>query len=242
MYAENKDIIPEEKGINIRNETHLHSSVKKWYAIPGDRFEVRVDGSIIDIVRENLLIEVQTCNFSMLHKKLKKLLKGHTVRLVYPVPAVKWITTLKNGGKLTTRRKSPRKGIPQDIFYELVRVPDLINNDNFSIDILMIVEEEFRLDDGNGSWRRRGVSIFDRDLVDVADQIHLSSPMDYFKFIPQDIKEPFTNNELSHALNMNINLTRKMTNCMKKIGIIEETGKVKNEKLFRKVPPNLNKI
>lgn len=234
MSAEFMNIIPEEKGINIRNETHLHSSIKMWYALPGDRFEVRIDGSIIDIVRENLLIEVQTANFSMLHKKLIRLLKEHAVKLIYPVPALKWITTVKNGA--TKRRKSPRKGIPQDIFYELVRVPDLVSNDNFSIDILMIVEEEFRLDDGNGSWRRRGVSIIDRDLVDVVDDIHLDSPTDYYKFIPQDIKEPFTNNELSHALKMNINLTRKMTNCMKKIGIIEETGKIRNEILFRKIP------
>lgn len=235
MSIEQKNIIvPEQKGINIRNETHLHSAVKRWLSLPGDRFEAMVDGSIIDIVRGDLLIEVQTGNFYSIHKKIKRLLKEHEVKIVYPLPAAKWITTIRAGERCTIRRKSPKKGRVEDIFKELIRLPDLVSSDNFSMDILMIEEEETRVDDGKGSWRRKGISIIDRDLIDVVDEIHLDSVMDYLKFIPENISEPFTNNELSKALNININLTRKMTYCMKKIGIIEETGKVKNELLFRR--------
>ena len=52
-------------GIGLLNEKPLHASLKQWYARPGDRFEVPVDGFVIDIVRrrenegseEDLLIE-----------------------------------------------------------------------------------------------------------------------------------------------------------------------------------------
>ena len=47
-------------GIGLLNEKPLHASLKQWYARPGDRFEVAVGGFVIDIVRDDLLIEIQT--------------------------------------------------------------------------------------------------------------------------------------------------------------------------------------
>ena len=45
-------------GIGLLNEKELHASLKQWYARPGDRFEIPVDGFVIDIVRDDLLIEI----------------------------------------------------------------------------------------------------------------------------------------------------------------------------------------
>jgi hypothetical protein len=53
-----------QNGIGTLQETSLHSALKAWYARPGDRFEVFIDGFYIDIVRSELLIEIQTRNFS----------------------------------------------------------------------------------------------------------------------------------------------------------------------------------
>jgi len=38
-------------GIGVLRERHLHAAVKRWYAEPGDREEVPVDGYVIDLVR-----------------------------------------------------------------------------------------------------------------------------------------------------------------------------------------------
>ena len=38
-------------GIGLLNEKPLHASLKQWYARPGDRFEVPVDGYVIDLSR-----------------------------------------------------------------------------------------------------------------------------------------------------------------------------------------------
>ena len=41
-------------------EKPLHAGVKRWYAEDGDRIEVPIGGYVIDLVRGDLLIEVQT--------------------------------------------------------------------------------------------------------------------------------------------------------------------------------------
>ena len=56
--------------IGTLNENPLHAALKAWYARPGDRIEVPVDGFIVDIVRDDLLVEIQTGNFSAVKEKL----------------------------------------------------------------------------------------------------------------------------------------------------------------------------
>ena len=75
------------------NERSLHSEIKKVYSLPGDQFEVKLDNYIVDILRGQLIIEVQTKNFSALKEKLQALIEKHQVRLVYPLPEKKWIIT-----------------------------------------------------------------------------------------------------------------------------------------------------
>ncbi len=55
--------------IGSLNEKSLHAALKAWCLQPGDQTEVPVDGYIIDIVRGDLLIEVQTRNFSTCAKR-----------------------------------------------------------------------------------------------------------------------------------------------------------------------------
>ena len=126
-------------GIGLLNEKPLHASLKQWYARPGDRLEVPVDGFVIDIVRDDLLIEIQTRNFSSIKSKLNNLVRSHPVRLIYPIVQEKWIVRLatdKGGGVI--RRKSPKRGRLEDLFWELVSIPQLMSNPNFSLEVLMI--------------------------------------------------------------------------------------------------------
>src|SRR5262247_2206815 len=105
-------------GIGLINEKPLHASLKQWYARPGDRFEVPVDGFVIDIVRDDLLIEIQTRNFSSIKAKLNKLTRSHHVRLIYQIVQEKWIVRLATGdGVRQVRRKSPKRGRLEDLFW-----------------------------------------------------------------------------------------------------------------------------
>ena len=99
------------KGVGLLNEKPLHAALKAWYAQPGDRFEVDVDGSVIDIVRDELLVEIQTRSFSALKRKLEKLVVSHPVRLVFPIAVEKWVIRLSDDGAVQEgRRKSPKPG------------------------------------------------------------------------------------------------------------------------------------
>ena len=118
--------------ISTLNEKPLHAALKTWYARPGDRLEVQVDGFIIDIVRDGLLIEIQTTSLASLKRKLFALADDHRIRLVYPIPREKWIIKLaEDGHSAPSRRKSPKRGKIEDVFGELVSFPKLLAHPNF---------------------------------------------------------------------------------------------------------------
>jgi hypothetical protein len=131
-----RGIASEMPGIGVLNEKPLHASLKQWYAQPGDQFEVPVGGYVIDIVRDDLLIEIQTGSFSSLKAKLAKLLYSHQVRLIYPIAQEKWIVrpAADDNGR-AIRRKSPKRGRLEDLFWELVSIPHLLSNPNFSLEV-----------------------------------------------------------------------------------------------------------
>ncbi|UCG87890.1 MAG: arylsulfatase [Gemmatimonadota bacterium] len=72
-------------GIGLLNEKSVHASSKEWYAQPEDQFEVAVDGFVIDIVRDDLLLEIQIGNLASIKSKLTSLARSHRIRLIYPV-------------------------------------------------------------------------------------------------------------------------------------------------------------
>ena len=214
-------------------EYSLHSAIKDWYMVSGDELEVKVEDFIIDILRGKLLIEIQTGNFSVVKKKLIKLLLNNKVRLVYPIAKLKWIVHLSRSGEFVRRRKSPKKGKLTDLFYELVHTPSLIGDRNFSLEVLLIEEEEVRCDDGRGSWRRRGVSVRDRKLLNVFERIVFEDSQDFLEFLPKELDRYFTNKVLALKLGISVRLAQKITYCLSKMGVISIAGKKRNELLFQ---------
>ncbi len=214
------------------NQYSLHSEVIDWYSVSGDELEVKVDDFIIDILRDKLLIEIQTSNFSAIKKKLIKLLINKQVRLVYPIAKLKWIVHVSKSGEFVRRRKSPKNGKLIDLFYELVHTPNLIRNENFSFEVLLIEEEELRCNDGKGSWKRRGVSIKDRKLLKVYDRFVFENSRDFLRLLPNDMIGPFTNKFLAMKLGISIRLAQKITYCLRKMGAISIAGKKRKKLLF----------
>ena len=214
-------------------EYSLHSEIKDWYMVSGDELEVKVEDFIVDIIRGKLLIEIQTGNFSAIKKKLIQLLSNNHVRLVYPIAKLKWIVHVSRSGEFVRRRKSPKRGKLTDLFYELVYAPSLIKDRNFSFEVLLIEEEEVRCNDGRESWRRRGVSVKDRKLLNVFDRVIFEGSQDFLEFLPEELDGYFTNRVLALKLGISVRLAQKITYCLRKMGAISIAGKKRNELLFQ---------
>jgi hypothetical protein len=220
--------------LKIMNEFSLHSDIKKVYSLPGDQFEVKLDNYIVDILRGNLVIEVQTKNFSALKEKLKDLTAKHQVRIIYPLPEKTWITYVTKDNEFLNKRKSTKKGRLTNLFQELVMIPHMIGEKNFSLEVLFIEEEEVRCNDGKGSWRRKGISIKERRLLKVTDRILFQNKTDYLKLLPNSLSTIFTNKELAKLARIPIRTARQITYCLRKGGVLQLAGKKQREMLFQK--------
>jgi len=229
--------------IGTLSEKSLHAALKDWYAKPGDRFEENVDGFHIDIVRHDLLIEIQTANFSSLKRKLATLTERHRVRLVFPIALEKWIVRMGGDGMtLLGRRKSPKRGLIYHLFKELVSIPELIKKRNFSVEVLLIREEEIRHDDGRGRWRRKGWSIVDHRLIEVVNRQVFTTPSDFLALIPNGLPERFSTSDLAEDLGQPRRLAQKMAYCLRNMGSIEVVGKKGNLLLYSVASPALGQL
>ena len=219
--------------IGLLNEKPLHASLKQWYARPGDRFEVPVDRFVVDIVRDDLLIEIQTRNFSSINTKLRELTRSYAVRLVYPVIDEKWIVRTSDRGGVNVRRKSPKRGRLEDLFWELVSIPQLLSNPNFSLEVLMIRAEEVRRYDARRKrWRRKGWVIEGRRLVDVVDRRLFVNTADWLAFVPDGL-QLFTTKDLAIVKDTNRELAQKMAYCLRESRMIELIGRQGRANLYR---------
>jgi hypothetical protein len=219
--------------IGLLNEKALHASLKQWYARPGDRFEVSIDGFVIDIVRAELLIEIQTGSFSSIKSKLTNLVQSHPVRLIYPITQEKWIVRPATGdlGRVV-RRRSPKRGRLEDLFWELVSIPHLLPNSNFSLEVLMIRGEEVRRYEGKRRWRRRGWGIQERRLLEVVDRRLFKNTADWQGLLPEGL-ESFTAADLAAATDTGPVLAQKMAYCLRQAKVIELIGRRGRANLYR---------
>jgi hypothetical protein len=220
-------------GINTYNEKSLHASLKQWYAQPGDRLEVRMDGYIIDLVRGDLLVEIQTGSFSPLKRKLARLAEQHPVRLVFPIAQEKWIVRLpQDEHAQPLRRKSPKRGRVEQVFQQLVYLPTLLEHDNFSLEVLLIREEEVRRHEENKAWRRRGWVTHERRLLEVVNRQVFESPQDLAGLLPAALESPFTVRQLAEQSGQPEWLTRKMIYCLCKMNLLTQCGKRGRARLY----------
>lgn len=219
--------------IGTQNEGSLHASLKGYYRQPEDVVEGQVKGYVIDLVQCERLVEIQTKNFSAMKKKLHDLLAEYPMHVVYPIAVKRYLVQVApETGEILSTRKSPKSGTIWDLFSELIRIPHLILHPHLTIEAVFTVEQEIRCPDGRGSWRRRGVSIVDRRLIEVVSRQAFSGSTDYLSLLPEHLSFPFTNKELAKAVQINVSTARKLTYTYKKAGLLKEVGKRGNEIVY----------
>ena len=221
--------------VGTLGEKPLHAALKRWYAERGDLVEAPVDGFVVDLVRDDLLIEIQTRGFSSMKRKLATLLgTGHPVRVVHPIAVDKWILKIGDGGEVLSRRRSPKHGSAVDLFGELVSFPELVAHPGLTLEVVLIQEEELRRFDGKRAWRRRGWVVEERRLLEVVDRLVLGSPDALATLLPEGLPSEFTTAHLADALGRRRRLAQQMTYCLRHVGVLEMTGKDGNAIVYRR--------
>jgi len=213
-------------GIGTLNESSLHAAIKDFLALPGDRFEVPLAGFVIDIVRGDELIEIQTGSFGALGNKLDRLLGDHHIRIVHPIAHETWIA---RPGKRT--RKSPRHSSVLDLFAELTSLPTLLDHPNLTLEVLLIEEEQLR-----ESGRRGERKVMDRRLRAVRAWRRFEDLSDLAALLPVTLPRTWTTADLAEAAGITRRLAQSMAYCLHANELIVELTRDRTGRTYTRDP------
>ncbi|MDR2602209.1 MAG: hypothetical protein LBC53_07140 [Spirochaetaceae bacterium] len=220
--------------IGTERESSLHKQLKNIFTNYNGRTEIKTNSFICDGVKnDGSIVEVQLGSFGPLKRKISALNENQKIIIAHPVILTKEIITFNTNKEAVSVKKSPRKGSMWDLFKALVYAPLSPLHPNVSIALVFVNIIETRIDDGNGSWRRGGKSILDRELISVEKVMYLKKIDDYKKFIPFLEKEEWTVKELAAKAGVRPPLAYKTVYVLAKTGVIKKTGKKGREQLWK---------
>ena len=202
--------------IGTLNESPLHAALKQHIGLPGDEYEVPVDGFIADIKRGDQLIEIQTRNFGGMGRKLDVLLDSRDVALVHPIAAQ---TVIHRAGHKP--RRSPVKRGLVHVFEELIRIPTLIEHPRLRLRVLLIVERQDRTYDPSARRGRGGWRIQARHLDEVLDDRTFETGAQLADLLPEALPQPFTTADVSAGLGVSRATAQKMVYCLRHLREIQ---------------------
>lgn len=135
--------------INTYNESKLHETLKKIYALESNgMMEVKLDDTpwICDILDENgNVIEIQTSNLSALTEKAEYILEtGRKLKIVHPISETKWIELYDSTGEVLYRKRSPKKAGIFDSLRGMTQIGPLFLHENCELEILYCEITEMR--------------------------------------------------------------------------------------------------
>jgi len=214
--------------------TELHLALQQHYAGAEGVVEALVEGFRVDVLREGIVYEVQTCAFGNIREKLRRLLKRHPVVLVFPVPERKTIVYVDGEGREVSARRSPKRGAATDVFEQLLHLHELPRRRNLSLEIVITHERELRRRDGMGSWRRQGVSLIGRELVEIVAVRRFEHPRELVALLPEELPCEFTVAELRETMKLRRPTAAKMAYALRKLGVIKHVGKRGNAYVYRR--------
>lgn len=219
-------------------ETSLHRQLKSLYA--GDsapQTEVKLGAYRIDAVREDAtLVEIQHGSLAAIRDKIAALLaKKHRVLVVKPIIALKTLVKLdERGGRVVTRRQSPKRGTIVDLFHELIYFTRVFPHDRLVLEVPLVEVEELRYP-GHGRrrrWRKDDFVVEDQRLVSVLSSQSFTTRECLWRLLPEGLPSPFHTGHLAEHAGVSRWIAQRMAYCLVKTGTTSEVGKEGNARLY----------
>lgn len=227
-----------QRGIGTLGEKTLHAVLKLYFEPDEAKHEISVGRYVTDIYNENGFIEIQTRQFYRLREKLSTFLEQAPVTVVYPVPALKWLSWIDENGEVSPKRKSPKQARACEILPELYKIKAFLGHKNLHFCIVILEVEEYRLKNGWGNDGKRGSTRFDRLPVTLLDEIWLNEPNDYGQLIPEILNENFTVKEFAKAAKLSPSKANSAVNVLLSVGALKRVGKIKNAFVYSRSTDN----
>lgn len=216
----------ERHGIGMQSEKTLHAVLKNYIDDNEDHQEIPVDNYIADIYHDGKITEIQTAQMGAMRAKLSCFLPQYPVRIVYPVPAEKWIIWIDpDTGELLKRNKSPLRGSFFHAFKELYRIRPFLKDQNLSLELLLIDLDEYRILDGWSRNKKRGSHRYERIPLRLRDRMVLTCPRDYMQLVPDDLPETFTSADFARAVRFNKKGFSTVLLLLTEMGVVRRIGK-----------------
>lgn len=219
--------------IETLNENSLHNKLKSIYCPPDAKKECIVGRYVCDILcDDNRIIEIQTCNFRNMKKKLEELLRNHIVEIVYPISVNTYIRTLDNNGNEKGIHLSPLHGSIFQICREISTIKHLINEKNLKIRVVYVESVTTKIDDKKGRSRYKKPRIVEKDLSKIINEEFYENTTELLSSILSRLPETFTTENIEKQ-----GYKRRSNYVIwffKKLNMITEIGKLGTRKLYKK--------
>ena len=221
----------ERYGIGTLAEKTMHNVLKNYYSGSADYQEIPINEFVADIYMDGHIIEIQTGNFNKLRRKLDSFLPEYKVTIVYPLASVRNLIYIDNEtGRLSDKRKSPKKDNYFTAFKELYKIKMYLNHPNLSLKLVKLEVDDYKIEKGKGKRRRyEKYDIVPRELI---EELDITRPEDFIQLIPMDLEERFTAKDFSKAIKVNSSYGGVILNVFYYLGIVERVGKSGNSYIY----------
>jgi len=216
-------------------ENSLHRELKQRYAGAGAQVEVRCGRYRVDAVAGGELVEIQHGRLAAISFKVAELLEDHAVRIVKPIVREKLLVRRRRkGGRVASRRRSPKRGRLVDLFGDLVYFTKVFPHPRLSIEALLVDIEESRYPGhGRRRWRRTGdYQVEDQRLLCVGDSLVLRTPADLIELAGCELPPRFDTAELARLLGEPRFVAQRVAYCLRETGAVRVVSKRRNALVY----------
>ena len=214
-------------------ETSLHRSLKALYLTPGARTEAVVGAYRADVLRDDVLVEIQASPFSAISRKIGNLVREHRVLVVKPIARKKTLLRRSSSkGDWDVRRMSPKHGRLIDIFEDLVYFTRVFPHANLCVDVALVDEEELRVPRSARRFRGPNFRVVDRRLCEIVSSCRLATAADLIALLPAGLPRVFTTDMLARHIDAAEWFARKVAYTLRHCGATRATGKRGNRIVY----------
>lgn len=220
-------------GIGTLGEKTVHSTLKQYLSKDLSCQEIKIGSYFADVCIDGHIFEIQTRQFHKLRSKLDFFLKEHPVTVVYPVTHtnyLRWVTP--NTGEITPPKKSARKGNPLQVFAELYGIRSFLSHPNFSLKIILMDMEEYRMLDGYGKDKKKRATKCDKFPLKLVAEYDIEAPADYMMLLPAELPDTFTAKDFAKYAKIPVALAQTALLLLAELRVVLRTGKQGNAYIY----------